>query len=229
MNPRLVEVGKIIQMLASRYIPRAYALGRGKVSSKYRLFKPWDASDNANIEVLLNRHGIELAKSLANMETALAEGETLETLIEGLLDRTGLWAWVLSPAMAAGMAAGVDDSRREIARQEGLPVDEIGIIWLTAEDEKVCKKCLYMAGRWFDAHHAYDIASTIHPHCRCPAHFDVGTPSEAMVGPLPGYRPDRLGLVYGDLGLDDERARRRQARYGKPPVGPDIHLLRGDI
>jgi hypothetical protein len=79
---------------------------------------------------------------------------------------------------------------------------DIGIIWYTAEDSKVCPRCQYLAGRWFDAKEAYDIASKFHPHCRCPAHFDVGTPDEALVGPIPDYKPGTAQDVYRDLGIE---------------------------
>ena len=56
--------------------------------------------------------------------------------------------------------------------------------------------------------------------------FDVGIPSEAMVGPIPGYKPGTADDVYRNLGADTisglaqeriNRARRLNIRRGKLP------------
>jgi uncharacterized Zn finger protein (UPF0148 family) len=64
--------------------------------------------------------------------------------------------------------------------------EEIGIIWWNSRDDNVCEKCLEMTGRWFPNDDAFQLAKQIHPEggCRCVKHFDVGTPSEALVGPV---------------------------------------------
>jgi len=82
-------------------------------------------------------------------------------------------------------------------------MNDIGIIWYNFEDEKVCEKCQYLAGRWFAAKDAYLIASQIHEGCRCKDCFDVGIPSEALVGPIPGYRPGANQDIFKDLKIDD--------------------------
>lgn len=220
MNPVLSELAKQIQLAAARFIPLAYALGRKKAAKKYGV-KPWGEKDNVNVTMLLNRHAEELAQSMARIEESASQGESLSALIGGLINRAGSWSWALSPAVAMGLASYVDDARQDIAEVEGLPAANIGIIWYTAEDARVCKRCLYLSGRWFDAKEAYALASTIHRNCRCSAHFDVGTPDEALVGPIPGYKPGTAQDVYRDLHVDglvsarDKRAREIIAR-GKP-------------
>ena len=81
-------------------------------------------------------------------------------------------------------------------------MNDIGVIWYNCEDEEVCEKCHYLAGRWFDAKDAYLIASQIHEGCRCKDCFDVGIPSEALVGPIPGYKPGTKQHIHQDLNID---------------------------
>lgn len=215
MNPVLSGMAKALATLAALYIPRAYRMGKDKARRKYAGAVPaWGDADAANVEILLSRHGEELARTLAGIEAAAAMGEmTLGAGLAALANRSGSWSWVLSPALAMGLAAGIDGARMEISREEDLPPEEIGIIWYAAEDARVCKKCLYLAGRWFDAHEAYEIAATIHPNCRCPASFDIGTPSEALVGPIPEYRPGTAQDIYRDLGVSGLiRDREKRAR-----------------
>jgi hypothetical protein len=224
MEPVLMELAAEMQKAANSYIPKAYEIGRAKAQAKYGVVKPWGESDNVNVELLLTRHAAELSTSMARVEQAANAGKPLAGLIDGLLKRASAWSWTLFPAMAMGLAAYVEQNRTEIAVVEKIPASDIGIIWLTAEDERVCKKCLYLAGRWFPAKQAYEIATTIHPGCRCSRFFDVGTPDEAMVGPIPGYRAGTADDVYRDLNVEgvgnltkerEKRARRIIAR-GKP-------------
>lgn len=226
MNARLSAIAAGMQTAAQSYIPKAYQLGREKAQSKYGTVVPWSDADNVNVELLLNRHAQELEASMVTLELQAAEGKPVQDLIKRLINRAASWAWVLSPALAMGLAAYINAARNEIGRAEGLEPNDIGIIWLTAEDEKVCKKCLYLAGRWFPAKQAYEIASTIHIGCRCSRFFDVGIPSEAMVGPIPGYKPGTADDVYRNLGADTisglaqeriNRARRLNIRRGKLP------------
>jgi len=210
MNPILSGMATALASLAAIYIPRAYRIGKDKAKRKYGpAVSAWNTTDNANVELLLTRHAEELAKTLAAIEAAALIGTPLEEGLAALASRSASWAWVLSPALAMGMASGVDSARTQIAREEGLSPDEIGIIWYTAEDAKVCEKCLYMAGRWYDAHDAYALAAAIHPNCRCLESFDIGTPTDALVGPIPGYKPGTQQDIYRDLG---GAARVRRAR-----------------
>ncbi|WP_303677625.1 hypothetical protein [Dehalococcoides mccartyi] len=199
-----------MQTLATRYIPQAYQLGKIKVQQKYGVVVPWGDKDNVNIELLLTRHAEELSRTMANMEQLAAEGRPLSELIDNLIKRASSWSWVLSPALSMGTAAYIDSARSEISEIDDVEPNDIGIIWLTAEDSRVCPKCLLLAGRWFDAREAYHIAATIHPGCRCSAHFDVGTPDTAMVGPLEGYRPGMAQDVYRDLNIAGQAQARRQ-------------------
>jgi len=220
MNPILAAMGQTLATLAAIYIPRAYRLGKDKARRKYGpAVAPWGDADNANLEILLSRHGNELARALAIIEHNASTGTVaLGIGLAALANRSGSWAWVLSPAMAMGISAAVNGARMEISREEGLPPDEIGIIWYTAKDTRVCKKCEYLAGRWFDAHEAYELAAQIHPNCRCPASFDIGTPDEALVGPIPGYRPGTIQDIYRDLGGHvSKRLRKARDMAVKPP------------
>jgi len=230
MNPALADLAVSMQRLATQYIPRAYALGRDKILKRYGQILAWGERDNANLEILLSRHAKELQRAMAALELKIGQGATVEQAV-GLINEN-LWTWALSPATAVGIAAGVDASRAIIARAENLDPSDIGVIWLTAEDAKVCKKCLYLAGRWFNAKDAYEIAATIHPHCRCPAHFDVGVPSEALVGPLPNYRAGTSEQVFENLGsvIDQAIAARNrtanQYRQGSPSgyARPNVNI-----
>lgn len=180
MNPILSEMAKRIQEKANTYIPQAYGMGRAKVQEKYGAVKPWGLQDTVNVELLLNRHAEELSRSMVKIEQAVAEGVGIDILLDQFLNRVGAWAWVLSPALASGMAAGIDSGRTEIGQEEGLESNDIGIIWLTAEDARVCDKCLYMAGRWFEAKNAYEIAASIHPGCLLPENQVLPLGLEAM-------------------------------------------------
>ena len=220
MNPILEMLASQIQGLASSYIPIAYALGKKKAARR-GLIKPWSDKDSANVEMLLIRHAQELQGTMVTLEQGIVEGMTAEEAVKQLLKRVSLWAWVLSPALAAGLSAGVDENRNEIAEDENIPATEVGVLWYTAEDAKVCKRCEYLAGRWFPAKQAYELAATVHPRCRCPAHFDVGIPSDTTVGPIPGYQAGTIDSVYHNLGQIDhyvaKRARlARAAAAGKP-------------
>jgi hypothetical protein len=84
---------------------------------------------------------------------------------------------------------------------DGLPIGEIGIIWQIADGD-ACPFCQYLNGRWFDAKDAYKIVSTICPSCRCSKEFDVGLPEEALVGPIPSYRPGTSQDIHIDLNID---------------------------
>ena len=163
MNPILALLANEMQQLASLYIPLSYAIGKKKAARRGSI-KPWSAKDSAIVELLLIRHAQELQGTMVTLEQGIAEGMTLQDAVNSLLSRVSAWAWVLSPTLAAGLSAGVDENRAEIAEEEGLPVQDIGVLWYTAEDGKVCKRCDYLAGRWFPAKQAYEIAATIHPN-----------------------------------------------------------------
>lgn len=88
--------------------------------------------------------------------------------------------------------------------------EPVGIIWYTAEDDRVCYQCDYLNGRWFPSEQAYQIASSIHPNCRCPAHFDIGTPSDASVGSIGDYNANSTADdIFSHIG---EEARNRYNR-----------------
>ena len=88
--------------------------------------------------------------------------------------------------------------------------EPVGIIWYTAEDDRVCYQCDYLNGRWFPSEQAYQIASSIHPNCRCPAHFIIGTPSDASVGPIGDYNANSTADdIFSHIG---EEARNRYNR-----------------
>lgn len=226
MNETLSNLAQEIQKQAESFIPKAYRLGQKKAQTRYGIVKPWGDRDNVNIALLLNRHAEELSKSMAKIDQIVSQGGSLEQGINSLLARVSSWAWVLAPALAMGLAEYTSSNRQEIAATEGISVDDIGIIWLTARDARVCPKCQYLNGRWFDAKQAYEVAATIHPGCRCPQHFDVGVPSEAMVGPIPGYRPGTAQDVYRDLNIEGlakvrqsqvkEELRKEHRRHIKP-------------
>ena len=75
-----------------------------------------------------------------------------------------------------------------------------------------------------EGEHEYYANGILVHNCRCPPNFDVGTPDEAIVAPIPGYKPGTAEDVYKDLniaGLAQARiskARRIIAR-GKPALG----------
>ena len=220
MNPILEILATQIQSLATTYIPIAYAMGKKKAARRGKL-KPWSDKDSANVEMLLIRHAQELQGTMVSLEQGVNEGMTLEEAVNNLLSRVSSWAWVLSPTLAAGLSAGVDENRIEFAEDENIPAQDVGVLWYTAEDGKVCKRCDYLAGRWFPAKQAYELAATVHPNCRCPAHFDVGIPSEALVGPIPGYQAGTIDSVFHNLGQIDSRIAKRArlsraAAAGKP-------------
>lgn len=110
----------------------------------------------------------------------------------------------------------------QVIPEEGSGVyngEPVGVIWFTAEDDRVCNKCDYLNGRWFPAQQAYQLASSIHPHCRCPQHFRVGVPSDALVGPIGDYNANSTADdIFSDIGRAVARGRearpRRLPRYG---------------
>lgn len=168
MNPALVSLAAQIQTAAAQYIPKAYALGKLKAQKKYKLVQPWGERDAVNVELLLIQHAAAVSRSMAAIELQASQGKPIVDLLQGLINRASSWSWALAPALSMGLATYVDQNRNEISREESteakpLDANDIGIIWWTAEDVKVCEKCNYLSGRWFDAHHAYEVANTVHP------------------------------------------------------------------
>ena len=225
MNEILSDMASDIQTQFAAYLPKAYQTGRIKAERKYGVISggmAWDDRDNANIALLLNRHAEELSKSMANAEQQVNDGKPINEVIQNFIGRVSSWSWALFPAMALGMAAFVDDNRQAITetireRQPDLlePIhpSDIGIIWHTAGDGRVCKICDFLNGRWFDAKEAYDIAAKTHPGCRCGHYFDVGTPDEALVGPIDNYHPGSSQDIYRDLHVHGlAQARNQTAR-----------------
>lgn len=106
----------------------------------------------------------------------------------------------------------------DVIPQEGSGVfngEPVGVIWFTAEDMRVCHKCDYLNGRWFPAQQAYQLASSIHPHCRCPQHFRVGVPSDALVGPIGDYNANSTADdILSHIGeeANERRSREREQR-----------------
>lgn len=241
MNSILADLAETMQKQAGTYIPQAYALGKAKGQSKYGTSVPWSDMDNVNVELLLNRHAEELQQAFVGIEQRINEGHSLKDELTKLVKRAASWAWVLSPALAMGLAAYVNTNRQLIAESisteerqtteppvwnkpkqtvEMIEPNDIGVIWLNARDQRVCKRCLYLSGRWFPAKQAYEIAATIHPGCRCPSSFDIGTPDEATVGPIPGYKPGTAQDIYRDLNIDGSiRDSMRRARNASTPRG----------
>ena len=105
--------------------------------------------------------------------------------------------------------------------QEGSGVyngEPVGVIWFTAEDDRVCRKCDFLNGRWFPAEQAYQLASSIHPHCRCPQHFRVGVPSDALVGPIGDYNANSTADdILSHIGEQAQSRYNQGRRKPKPP------------
>jgi len=208
MNPTLIDLAEEMQKAAMVYIPMAYQLGREKAQTRYGIVVPWRDVDAVHVEMLLNRHAQELATSFGRMELEIIEGKPMADALETLANTVGRWAWALEPAQVMGLASYVDATRTEIGREEGLPAEDIGVLWLTARDAKVCPRCHHLNGRWFPATEAYELAATVHPLCRCSRYFDVGVPSDAMVGPMDAederifyqQRRGQVGHVFAGLG-----------------------------
>ena len=232
MNRTLQRMAGEMQNQFASYLPKAYQAGRLKVYRKYGVLKPWSVRDNTNISLLLNRHAEELAKSMAKAEIQLLDGYSLDHVITNFIGRVSSWSWALYPAMTLGMNSAIDSSRHEIVAQ--LPpgkiphtnllapysANQIGIIWHIV-DLEACRVCQYLNGRWFDAREAYNLAAHVHPGCRCPKEFDVGTPDEATVGPIPGYHPGSARDIYSNLNISGlaqarvSRVRRTNTARGK--------------
>ena len=230
MNNTLMALAEMMQAAFAAHAPKAYQAGRLKIRQKYGVIKPWGQKDNVNISVLLNRHAEELAKAMAKAEARLVKGESIEEVVAGFLSRVDSWSWALFPAMTLGMTTSLESNRQEIAAK--LPPgkkpnllgmsspDSIGIIWHIV-DQDACRVCQYLNGRWFDAREAYDLASRVHPNCRCPKEFDVGTPDEATVGPIEDYKPGTISDVYRNLNVSGlaqarmSRVRRANTARGK--------------
>ena len=211
MNETLSTLAEQMQKQAIQFLPKAYLAGKLKAQRRFGILSKWSDRDRANIILLLNRHAEELSKAMVTAETRIAAGETLASIIETFAGRVGAWSWALYPAMSLGMTSYVDDNRTEIAEmlppppaEQGqvarVPENDIGIIWHIV-DETACKICHYLNGRWFDAHEAYSLAASTHPNCRCVRAFDVGTPDEALVGPIPDYKPGTAQDIYANLNI----------------------------
>ena len=212
MNPVLANLSEEMQRQATQFLPQAYLRGKLKAQRKFGILSSWGDKDKANVILLLNRHAEELSKAMVTAEGRMAEGAALDSIIQTFIGRAGSWSWALFPAMALGMTAYVDENRDDIAdklppppnQQPGqiAPVapGDIGIIWHIV-DENACKVCHFLNGRWFDGKEAYDLASKVHPHCRCPRAFDVGLPSDAFVGPIPDYKPGTAADIYSNLNI----------------------------
>lgn len=233
MDPILAQLAAEIQKQAAVFLPKAYQTGKLKGVKKYGIVTAgniWNAADNANVALLLNRHADELKKAMVRAELQINAGVPVEDVIFALMSRLKTWSWVVYPAMALGMVSYVDQNRTEIHRQENVqrqlanrPLidrpNDIGIIWEVV-DAHACKVCLYLAGRWFDAKQAYDLAAKVHPNCRCPQAFRIGTPDEALVGPVPGYRPGTSQDIYNDLNVHGlTQSRINKARAMSTPRG----------
>jgi hypothetical protein len=212
MNPVLTNLSEEIQRQATAFLPKAYLTGKLKAQRKFGILSRWDDRDKSNIILLLNRHAEELSKAMVTAEGRMAEGATLDSIIQAFIGRAGAWSWALFPAMALGMTSYVDENRDEIAdklppppKDQGqlarVPANDIGIIWHTSGRPNVCKVCDYLNGRWFDAHEAYALSAKVHPGCLCPPHFDVGVPSDALVGPIPDYKPGTAQDIYSNLNI----------------------------
>lgn len=99
--------------------------------------------------------------------------------------------------------------------------EDIGILWWNSRDDHVCEKCIEMTGRWFPNDEAFQLAKKIHPdgECRCVKHFDVGTPSEALVGLVKVKKKMRPvtdsdiiefdAFCRGHLGMNYEQVKRK--------------------
>lgn len=208
MNPALEDLGKRLLALAGRFIPLGYTLGRQKAQRRYGVDLPWTDADNVAVNTLMEQNADALAEWLARQDAALTAGADLGDVLEGMAAHAGSWAWVLSPALAMGLSRYVEEARPEIARQEtegGLAVsaDEIGVIWWNSRDDRVCPICRDLTGRWFAAKEAYELASSLHFGCRCSAHFDVGTPDEAVVGPRAPFRTGTVAQWMRQYGVFD--------------------------
>jgi len=115
--------------------------------------------------------------------------------VEHGLDPTHIWAQ--SYLMAAGLLR-KRPRPLDVKADEDNPQYEIGIIWNISGDQRVCKKCLRLAGCWLDALDAYTMASTLGCKCRCPDMFVFGAPNEAWADPLPGYKPGVVESIIRD-------------------------------
>jgi len=92
-----------------------------------------------------------------------------------------------SVAVSERLAQQFREEGEELVHEVSVPFincEEIGIVWWNSCDDQVCDKCSRITGQWFPAEEAYRLAKEIHPDgtCRCIVHFDVGRPSEALVG-----------------------------------------------
>ena len=98
--------------------------------------------------------------------------------------------------------------------------EPVGIIWYTAEDDRVCYQCNYLNGRWFPSEQAYQLASSIHPNCRCPAHFDIGVPSDALVGSIGDYNANSTADdIFSHIGEEARNRYNRERRQDRRILG----------
>ena len=85
---------------------------------------------------------------------------------------------------------------------------------LVTSDNIISKREYFYSGHVYDlqsTEQAYICDGAIVKNCRCPRAFDVGTPDEALVGPIPDYKPGTAQDIYANLNIAGLAQARAQA------------------
>ena len=72
-----------------------------------------------------------------------------------------------------GFIQGGKEVQTKLASKLGVSSDEVGFVWATVGDERVCDICRGLDGTWFPLDHGAGVWSA-HIGCRCPEYFRYG-------------------------------------------------------
>jgi len=223
------ELVENICTIADRHLPNAYYIGMQQALKEMRITHKWDEKDQVNVNELLEQFRIEVLNKVGAI--SMLPKEQIIPALKQFSRHATSWAWTSSPAMALGKLRVVElvnalkqEQRLQLANSieqstgnqlingdfnltnDAKPTHDpdnepIGLIWYTEHDDKVCSKCDFLNGRWFAGNMAYQLASSIHPNCRCSANFHLGYPSDAPVGPIGDYNANStIDDIFSQIG-----------------------------
>lgn len=187
----LSHLGDDMAKAGREHLPAAYATGKGYAAAKSGVALAGRAEDanrayqsvaknEAFIGQFLSRleHDISAVDPLdfEDVDVFLAE---IDRVFDIYANRIDAWTNYAEQSYLDGFMAGAGEAADSLATDWGVTSEEVGMIWHTAEDEKVCEICADLDGEWFPASEM-DLSTEAHNGCRCPEYFELAPNPDAV-------------------------------------------------
>ncbi len=161
MNVELAILLSDLTLKGQKYLTGAYAIGKGYAAAKSGEEIGASPADYAHAANAVDFNTTRMRKLIDDMETEIrrldpayyASTDDYMAAVNGVFDRYearthAITMYAEEPFMA-GFVQGGKEAQDGLAKKLLVSSDEVGFIWRTVGDERVCPICLDLDGTWF--------------------------------------------------------------------------------